>query len=301
MKTIEKINFDADDAAHDEEMSKELGLPVIEAKSFHRLNQIVGYAKHINGQDGNIYFRGQSDIYGNCLPGLLRSKQNTGAHQRSGGSHRRIEKLSAFIKSAKTQVPLISKVNDVFVEPLMQHYGINTRWLDLVDNVWVAIWFGLHEYKSVQSKKVENQKNPFTRDYVQVIKRKDGYMYLLLIHSDATQSKIPGYFLGKETKLVDLRIGCPPAFLRPHAQHGLLAFARSPNIVDHNFYKRTVGIIKIAVPNALEWMGGGNLLTHANMYPSPVYDSGYRFLLDVLGVKNEDRKAFGTIKVYGGS
>jgi hypothetical protein len=295
------MNFDTDDAVHDEKLSKKLGIPVVEAKSFHRLNQIVGYAKYVNGQDGNIYFRGQSNIYASCLPSLLRSGRSDEVSKRKGASHRKIEKLSVFLKSAKSQVPLISKVDDIFIEPLLQHYGINTRWLDLVDNVWVAIWFGLHEYKSVQSKKVVNQKNPFTRDYVHVIKRKDGYMYLLLVHSDATQSKAPGYFVGKETKLVDLRIGCPPAFLRPHAQHGLLAFIRSTNVADHNFYKRTVGIVKIAVPDAWEWMGGGNLLTHANMYPSPVYDFGYRFLLDVLEVKNEDRKTFGTINVYAAS
>lgn len=298
MKTIEKINFDMKDALHDEELSKKFGIPVVEAKSFHRLNQIVGYAKHVNGEDGNIYFRGQSNIYTSCIPSLLRSSDKTKLFPKIGTLNKKIERLSAFKKSAKSQVSLLSKMNDVFIEPLMQHYGINTRWLDLVDNIWVAIWFGLHEYNSVQSKKVVNQENPFTRDYVHVTKRKDGYMYLLLIHSDANQSKIPGYFLGKETKLVDLRIGCPPAFLRPHSQHGLLAFSRSAKFEEHDFYKRTVGIVKIAVQDAWEWLGGGNLLTHANMYPSPIYDYGYRFLLDVLAVKNEDRKTLGTIKVY---
>ena len=62
MKTIEKMNFDIDDAVHDEVLSKKLGVPVIETKSFHRLNQIIGYAKYTNGQSGNIYFRGQSEI-----------------------------------------------------------------------------------------------------------------------------------------------------------------------------------------------------------------------------------------------
>jgi len=292
MKTIEKMNFDIDDAAHDEALSKKYGVPVVEAKSFHRLNQIVGYAKYTNGRSGNIYFRGQSEIYKSCFPSLLRQAQKNGAlHQRSG-------KLTKFLDSVREQIPLAQKIDEVFLEPLMQHYGINTRWIDLVDNVWVAIWFGLHEYKTVQSRQVVNQMNPYTRDYVHVSKRKDGYMYILLIHSDTTPTKTPGYYLGKDTKLVDLRIGCPSIFLRPHAQHGLLALARSQELVDHNFYKHTVGIVKIAVQNALEWMGEGNLLTHANMYPSPIYDYGYRFLLDVLAVKNEDRKTLGTIKVY---
>lgn len=295
MQTIRKMNFDMDDASFDDGLSKKYNIPVVEAKSFHRLNQIIGYAKHINGKSGNIYFRGQSHLYKSCYPSLLRKVQSIGAFQKGSG------KLSKFLGSVKKQVPLTSKVDDVFLEPLMQHYGISTRWIDLVDNIWVAIWFGLHEYKVVRSKQEVNRTNPYTRDYVHVSKRVDGDMYILLIHSDAIATPTAGYYLGKDTKLVDLRIGCPPMFLRPHAQHGLLALARGDNLKNHDFYKRTAGIVKISVQNALDWLGNGNLLTHANMYPSPVYDYGYRFLLDVLKVEDQDRKALGTIKIYAAS
>lgn len=131
-----------------------------------------------------------------------------------------------------------------------------------------------------------------------VARRWEGDLFILLIHSDAVQNKKPGYFAGKETKVVDLRIACPSIFLRPHAQHGLLMFSRSRSLRGHDFYKRTVGIVKVSVVDALEWIGDGNLLTHANMYPSPVFDSGYHFMLDSLAVNNEERDIFGTIKVY---
>ncbi|GAA0468199.1 hypothetical protein Ade02nite_79030 [Paractinoplanes deccanensis] len=31
-------------------------------------------------------------------------------------------------------------------EPLLQHYGIRTRWLDLVGNIWSALWFACHHF-----------------------------------------------------------------------------------------------------------------------------------------------------------
>jgi hypothetical protein len=292
MKTIEKVTFDNQDAWIDEELSNKLKIPVITATNFHVLNRIVGYAKYINGPEGNIYFRGQSELYDACFPSLLRGIT------RQGGLQTRGSKLKVLLKMIKEQVHALSQVDDEFLEPLMQHYGIATRWIDLVDNVWVALWFGLHDYRSVYHRHKSSQSNPYLRDYVHVAKRKAGYLYLLLIHSDAVQNSKPGYYVGKETKVVDLRTACTSIFLRPHAQHGLLVFSRGSNLADHDYYKRTVGIVKIAVPDALAWIGEGNLLTHANMYPSPVFDTGYHFLLDSVAITSFDRDTFGTIKVY---
>jgi hypothetical protein len=292
MKLVNKLTFGDDDAVRDESLSNGIGIPVFHVKTFHKLNQIVGYAKYINRLGGNIYFRGQSELYSACFPGLGRDIKSSETY------YSRRKKLTGFLDSVKKQIPLTSSFDDVFVEPLMQHYGIRTKWIDLVDNVWEALWFGLHEYNSVQNKEASSQTNPYIRDYVHVARRWEGDLYILLIHSDATESIQPGYFIGEETELVDLRIGCPSIFLRPHAQHGLLACSRSGSLENHNFYRRTVGIVRVAVSDALEWIGSGNLLTHANMYPSPVYDFGYRFMLDALEIKNEDRSIFGTIKVY---
>jgi hypothetical protein len=292
MRTIERITFDNKDARLDEELSNRFKIPVVEATNFHVLNRIVGYAKYINRAEGNIYFRGQSELYDACFPSLLRRIARQGSFQNRGG------RLKELLKMIKEQVSSLSQVDDEFLEPLMQHYGIATRWIDLVDNVWVALWFGLHDYRSVYHRYKSNQANPYIRDYVHVARRKEGFLYLLLIHSDAAQNSKPGYYLGKETKVIDLRTACPSIFLRPHAQHGLLMFSRGANLTDHNFYKRTVGIVKIAVPDALEWIGDGNLLTHANMYPSPVFDTGYHYLLDSVAIDSCDRDVFGTIKVY---
>lgn len=292
MKTIERITFDNKDAFFDEELSARLKIPVIEATNFHVLNRIVGYAKYINGYEGNIYFRGQSELYDNCFPSLLRKIRRQGSFQHRGG------RLKEVLRMIKKQVSSLYQIDDEFLEPLMQHYGIATRWIDLVDNIWVALWFGLHDYRSVYHRYKSNQSNPYIRDYVHVARRQTGYLYVLLVHSDADQKSKPGYYLGKETKVIDLRTACPSIFLRPHAQHGLLIFSRGADLADHDFYGRTVGIVKVAVSNALAWIGDGNLLTHANMYPSPVFDTGYHYLLDSVAIDTCDRDIFGTIKVY---
>lgn len=50
---------------------------VVPITSYHQLIQFVGYAKYINGGCGNVYFRGQSDLYkGKLIPSLFRPQQN---------------------------------------------------------------------------------------------------------------------------------------------------------------------------------------------------------------------------------
>jgi hypothetical protein len=285
MKTIDKFTGDQETVLVGFHGRAGVKIPIFEARSYHKLNQLLGYAKYINRSAGHVYFRGQSDLYDSCLPSIVRGCKT------KSGVQKRISVLSKFLARETGKHAILRKIDSIYYSPLYQHYGISTKWIDLVDNVWVAIWFGMHEFSA----------KSYEREYVYVRRRKpdDHFLYVLLVFIDAVESKSPGFYVGKEHDLVDLRTGAPSMFLRPHAQHGLLARCRGGQDIESNDFMRYVcGIIRVRLSDAYDWIGQGHLLTHINMFPSPMYDYGYAFLLEKTEVNIAEKATLGSIKLY---
>ena len=36
-------------------------------------------------------------------------------------------------------------------EAMLQHYGYSTHFIDLVDNHWIALWFGLNKFRTIKN------------------------------------------------------------------------------------------------------------------------------------------------------
>lgn len=183
-------------------------LPVYIIDSFHLLTQFIGYGKYINRNFGNVYLRGQSQLYPAGLqPSLLRGAKDPAL--RIKNQNRNVNKILE--RSHNFKEYKYSKL-----VPLLQHYGFKTQWLDIVDNLWVAIWFSLHDFNSFQCDGMQ---------HVHISERKDDtYAYVFLIATDATceSQAEPGIYKKNGSTLVDLRKFYPSTFLRPHAQHGLM-------------------------------------------------------------------------------
>lgn len=262
------------------------GSQVFHVNDSHALVQAAGYLKHVCGTTENIYFRGQSGLYSTLTPSLFRSK--TTQRAQTGA----ISELRQVIEDAASRASIFKRFDPIFREPLLQHYGLRTTWLDLVDNVWVALWFACHN--AVTGTKTSKYlhfelRNPY--------KDTNPYVYILMIGADNKQTSTPGFFKGPNTEFVDLRVGCPSIFVRPHAQHGVLFRLKGDTVRRPDDYSGFVrGIIRANLQEALSWLGNGNLLnTHALM-PPPFYDSGYQILLNLdLPV----RRRTGTIQHIG--
>lgn len=164
-------------------------------------------------------------------------------------------------------------------EALLQHYGLRTTWIDLVDNIWVTLWFACHTAHAA---------GPYGEflHFERRVPRKDptGKAYILLVAADAVspdRSK-PGFYRGPHTELLDLRIAAPSIFLRPHAQHGLLMRCRG-NTVERprDYIGQARGILEIDLADALEWLGNSTALSTHSLFPPPSYDQGYANLLKV--------------------
>lgn len=267
-------------------------IPVYSIKSFHSLTQFIGYGKYINKSFGNVYLRGQTSLYdGYMSPSVLRKEKVCGSNPTVKDKadaatantvkhlpikcERRISEYKRHINESTKGTSHFSGWDKDVIEPLLQHYGVKTHWLDIVDNTWIALWFALHKANSTI---VDG------REYIHMYENSaDEYGYIFLIGCDAIKEDPyrPGVYKSDNTVMVDLRKAIPSFFLRPHAQHALMIRKRS-NIFDDfaDYTDRIIGIAKISVADGLKWIGQTGLLSVQSLFPPPYYDSGYANLLN---------------------
>lgn len=265
-------NFKNDFAELDSTFSFRTGLnvPVFKITSYHTLVQYIGYAKYINRTIGNVYLRGQHNLYDTLIPSIFRNIAN------SGGFSNRNNHISQFVRDCAQRMKFIQDLDEIVREPILQHYGIGTRWIDLVDNLWIALWFGSHTWHT----------KIFEREYKNVIPRDDSedqFLYLLLVCSDGINEDkdLPGLYRGENTFTVDLRKAAPSIFLRPHAQHALLMRSKHLETVEHSdLANYIVGICKISVRDSLKWIGINGLTSARSLFPPVNFDHGYGVLIE---------------------
>lgn len=236
-------------------------VPVYHVASPHAFNQIIGYAKFINGSNGTVLYRGQTKNHDSLLPSGARPGNNpvpdsTIADMRTDGN------ISKFFNLDNESIKGWERYQSILVESVLQHYGANTYCMDFVDNHWCALWFGLYE---------------FTDNHY--IKRSgpDEKLYIYLYLADTNGACIRGMYIGEDTYTVDLRKALPSMFSRPSAQHGWIV--RKQQREKCNYDDRVIGVLEINVTDAAQWLGEGKLLSEDNFFPDFSYDQGYKVLL----------------------
>lgn len=241
-------------------------VPMFESKSMHGFNQIIGYAKFLYRDYGNVYSRGECKIHKTLLPSVFRN------HPRLSKAN---DKVSSVINAVYADAKLFKELGlsgfnktqaNYVIEGMLQHYGIKTRFIDIVDNHWVALWMGLYEAKTTTNKSIPyyryqkrvipvgdhisllanvydkwHSKSNYPTEYCslieinEIIKKQfsegirasDLFQYVLLLAIPYTEKQIvKGVALTKSFVTVDLRQALPSTFLRPHAQHGLIVKRR---------------------------------------------------------------------------
>lgn len=245
-------------------------------ETVHDLIQFIGFGKYKNNQIGNVYFRGQTSLYGgSMIPSLYRGKPRLDSI-----TYKYNGRINKVIKSKR----IFSQYNRAVFEPLIQHYGVKTPYIDLVDNVWVALWFALHQAKTVSIN---------SHEYVYYYESKEEYAYIILMASDAKEeTKQFGIYKGTNTTLVDLRKATPSYFLRPHAQHAYMI--RKNEKFPGDYSDLIVGIAKIPTIIGFKWLGTNEFLSFNSLFPASYFDSGYKILL-----KSYPEEDQGLVNHYG--
>lgn len=264
---LSKLNIRGNKAAANPQ-----GQVIFHVRDTHTLIQAAGYLKHVRGSKNSelVYFRGESELYPTLPPTAFRGISTHRAVSNAiGRIHKAIAQFSRPLKSTGSYAH----------EALLQHYGLKTTWIDLVDNIWVALWFACHNAKSVGP----------CGEYLHFERRlprtdPTGKAYVLLVAADAVapDNKHPGLYAGPNTELIDLRIAAPSVFVRPHAQHGLLMRRKGDTVQRPTDYSNQIrGILEIDLADALEWLGNSTALSTHSLFPPPSYDNGYGNLLTV--------------------
>ncbi len=236
-------------------------VPIYHAFSLRAFNQVVGYAKFINGSNGTVLYRGQSENHNSLLPSGARPS-HTPVPDETINAIRNDDKLTQFFKLNDDIIKGWETYQSILIESVLQHYGADTYCMDFVDNHWCALWFGL--YKFVDNH-YEKRMDPGEKLYI--------YLYL----ADTNGSCVRGMYIGEDTYTVDLRKALPSTFSRPAAQHGWIV--RKHMRENCNYDDRVIGVVEIDVDHAAKWLGEGELLSQDNFFPNFSDDQGYKVLL----------------------
>ncbi|MBO8475201.1 MAG: FRG domain-containing protein [Bacteroidetes bacterium] len=260
-------------------------VPIFDVYSTSGLNQIIGHAKFNNKDIANVYYRGECELHNQLLPSLFRKYKKTvkAKHIRSLINSIMID--HDMQKSIKINGDIdLNAVDSAKIEGMLQHYGIKTRFIDLVDNHWVSLWMG--NYKNCETKRISKYYHYYKREiqFLDFINNNDNiYQYILLVAiPNAAMEEVDGVKISDNFIEVDLRKALPSVFLRPHAQHGIVVrkkMAEEKCTDDYDLASQIIGILRIRIDMASLWLGNGELLSQANLFPPPSYDCGYDILL----------------------
>ncbi len=261
---------------------------VYDVTSIYGLNQLIGHTKFNNKEYGEVLYRGETKLHSGLVPSLFRGCKGTTRWDQVSPLVNKILK-SDEIKNAMNAGG-DHKLARHKAEGMLQHYGIQTRFIDLVDNHWVALWMGLN--KCCETKKIQHYYHYERRRIPLVelvtgkpIKDEDLYQYILMLAlPKSVNPPIDGIELTDEFVKIDLRQALPSVFLRPHSQHGLVARKKvnpSKYAKDYDMATQVIGILRIRIDFADQWLGNGQLLSQDNLFPNAMNDYGYDLLLQL--------------------
>lgn len=108
------------------------------------------------------YYRGENQIYMSSVPSLLRHLQSYGDKE-----ERELYRMVADMRVGEFKRFLNSfdhvrewKISDILYEPLAQHYGLETCWLDITSDFDVALFFATCYYE-------DGRWHPLTRERIE--------------------------------------------------------------------------------------------------------------------------------------
>jgi hypothetical protein len=236
-------------------------VPIYHAYSPQAFNQLVGYAKFINGSNGTVLYRGQCDNFDHLLPSGARPG-TISVSDETIDAMRKDKPIATFFNLDSEEIKGWERYQSVLIESVLQHYGAKTYCMDFVDNHWCALWFGLYRF--------------FDNHYV----KREGMgekLYVYLYLADTKGACVRGMYIGEDTYTVDLRKALPSTFARPSAQHGWIVRKHHREMC--NYDDGVIGVIEVDVDDASNWLGEGELLSQQNFFPDYMRDQGYKVLL----------------------
>ncbi len=222
------------------------------------LARLVGFVKNKLGKPQTgclIYLRGQTSDHPGMVPSLFRNLDIP-----EDDFYIRLKAYEELIRGL-LKIKNIKRFKGEVGGALLQHYGINTPWLDLVDNLFIALWFACHQ----RTKTVPYSYLPSNQD-------KYGWLYLLRFENSPIQK---GISEGRNTRWCNLQTNQTSLSLRAHVQHGIFGTIQNNN--SQNFDLNELIVASIKFPITKEFL---NIVSipPTFLFPSTYHDNTYKYL-----------------------
>ena len=246
------------------------------------LQSFAGYLKSNLGGAYKVFFRGQNEDYAGMVPSLFRGVD--------GNKKEFEERINAY-ENLTVKWRNTTKANRFGGEiggALLQHYGIRTPWIDLVDNLFIALWFACHKRTKIP---------PYT--FCPRKCDKFGWVYFLQFENPVCSTKhriaSEGIEVGKKTKWCDLRSSQTSLSLRTHVQHGIFGTLRDLNYQNYDLNNLVIASVKFPITkDFLDIVS----IPPTFLFPSTVYDNTYKYLLGDKFKKLVEKGFLGQIVEY---
>lgn len=164
----------------------------------------------------NSYYRGENQIYKSSQPSLFRTLDKLTENEKKlyrFVSQMRIAELQIFLNRLGIVRFWQANYGTVLYEPLAQHYGLETRWLDITSDLDVALFFATCRYDSINRRWC-----PLTKADTEVNEKTK---YGVIFHIPGWRAETVQMLSGSGYEYVEneiLPIGYQP-FMRCHSQH----------------------------------------------------------------------------------
>lgn len=213
------------------------------------LHAAAGTLRYVLKEMGErLYYRGQSKSHAaGIVPSLYRGAQTIEERRLRDN---KVANAISTIKSKANWDPIGSPAQS---EALAQHYGLRTRWVDVLDHLQTAAWFAY------------DRKDDAERE------GDVGYIYMIAVPEDSNRS------------VSDLR-ECGSNWVRPHVQQGfgIATDAQAPDLND-------CVVATFVLPRQLLYrVSNYDFYTRDVIYPPPGQDQGRYFWSQAAeALKNE--------------
>lgn len=192
-------------------------VPIFEVSDYRALNQLIGYAKFLNTDYGDVYYRGEVHLHQSLLPSISRKPNSNKYEEALNNTIRNAITDKKFSKMAKLSGFKGKDNPALIVEALLQHYGYSTHFVDLVDNHWIALWFGLNQFETIKCLSEYCYYKQRNVNPIELVASETPdtmiYQYMLLVAVDNNAAPVErGIYVGNEIITIDLRSSLPSIF-----------------------------------------------------------------------------------------
>lgn len=218
---------------------------------------LAAFFAFCNGRSAGttIYLRGCTKNYDTAYPSLFRELPDTGFTKERLKRWRAYQYVLHSLRNLTRRRWRRKNLGAV-----LQHYGIRTPWLDVVRNLYYAVWFATHETLDCGLGGVVQ---PAVYDYgwISFFRRRVPSMSTLLTLNDISA-------LHSSTHL------------RPHTQHGASLAMQSDDAKTPNQFQEfnRFRVAQVRIPNNMDWKFSGQMGSADFMFPSRDLDDSFRRL-----------------------